>query len=295
MSENLVNAWDFPVDLRNVRTTSGELHVAIAGTGSPVVFIHGWPQTSFCWRKLFPILSPKYKCIALDLRGFGDSFKPEGPFDKRTCADDVVGVMEALEIKQATIVGHDIGARVAIRLALDHPEKVERLAILSGRYPPLGDVRWTEPRQGQERWYFAFHQIPDLPEILISGNVRAYLEHFLRHWSYNRDLFTNAEIEEYVRAYRQDGAVKGSINHYRAAMNEDPLQWKRDVGRKIDIPTLVMWGENDPVSPIEYSDGYHRVFTRMKFSPVAQCGHFIHEEKPQETANEIDAFISQTR
>lgn len=286
------NAWGCKVSRHRIKANGISLNVVTAGSGYPIVFIHGWPQTSYCWRKLFPELCKNYSLIAPDLRGFADSDKPADGYDKRTCAEDMKDLLKALGHRKAVFVGHDIGARVAFRLAIDHPECVERLVIISGRYPPLGTTRMFEPKQALERWYFLFHQIPNLPEELVSKNVHAYIKHFLLHWAHRKAAFTSGDIEEYIRAFSRPGALRGGFNHYRAAMNQDVPQWKEDEGKVLDVRMMVLWGRNDPVSPPEWTDGYPRAFSNMSLKFIDECGHYAHEEQPKSVLKEMTQFLS---
>ena len=267
-------------------------HVRVSGESGPdVMLIHGWPETSYCWRNIMTEMAGECRMIAPDLRGFADTDKPEGPYDKRTVAGDIAAILDKTGIQKAVLVGHDIGARVAIRLALDAPKRVQALIIIAGRYPPLGTLKLNDPQQAMERWYFYFHQYPDLAEALVSENVKAYIGHFLSHWSHPSFKFEDNDIKEYVRAFSQPRALRGGFEHYRAALKEDVAQWQEDEGKKIKIPTLVLWGEDDPVSPPYYSDGYDRVFSEMTYRLVPDCGHFVHEEKPHETARAVKEFL----
>lgn len=273
------------MDVNGVR-----LHVRITGVGHPLILLHGWPQTSYCWRKLTALLAPHFRVIAPDLRGFGDSEKPDDPYDKRTVATDILALAHALDYNQALVGGHDIGGRVAYRLTLDHPEFVTGLISMAGRYSPLGEDLLFSKEQSQERWYFFFHQIAELPEKLVSGKERIYLEHFYQHWSYCSDWLTKGDLDEYTRAFSTPGALRGGFNHYRAALGVDVDQWKLDEGRQIDTPALVLWGKDDPVSPLSWTTGFDRVFTNLEMFFYSQCGHFIAEEHPQAAADDILRF-----
>ena len=268
-------------------------HLRTAGTnGDAIILLHGWPETSYTWRHVLDALGGDYRMMAPDLRGIGDTGKPDGPHDKATVASDIWAIMDACGIERAILVGHDIGARVAMRMTLDDPDRVTSLIVLNGRYPPLGSLRTSEAGQARERWYFFFHQHPDLVEALVSKDVRAYYQHFLDRWSHPSFSFEEADIAEYVRAYSQPGAIRGACAHYQAALNEDEAQWAADVGKRITTPTLVIWGEDDPCSPPYYTDGYHRVFTDVAFRFVARCGHFPQEEQPAETIAAMRAFLA---
>lgn len=266
------------------------LHVRMAGAGYPLILLHGWPQTSYCWRKVMPLLAPHFRVIAPDLRGFGDSEKPDGPYDKRTVATDIIAMAHSLGYGHSLVAGHDIGGRVAYRLALDHPDFVDGLISLAGRYSPLGEELLFSKEQSAERWYFFFHNVVGLPEALITGRESVYLEHFYRHWSYRADWLSESDLAEYSRAYATPGALRGGFEHYRAALGADVDQWKQDAGRQIDTPTLVLWGENDPVSPMAWTRGFDKVFSRLDMVVYPECGHFIAEETPQAAASDILRF-----
>ena len=267
-------------------------HLRTCGNnGSNVVFLHGWPQTSYCWRYLLDAFEDDFQMIAPDLRGIGDTEKPEGPYDKATVASDIWAIMDERKINHTILIGHDIGARVAIRMTLDHPDRIEKLVIINGRYPALGDLRTSDLSQMAERWYYFFHQYPDLVEELVSKNIRAYYQHFLKHWSHPSFAYTEEDIAEYVRAYSVPGSIRGGCAHYQAAMNEDVKQWASDVGKSISTPTLILWGANDPCSPPFYTEGYSEVFLNCQFHFIDECGHFPHEEKTEETIAVIREFL----
>lgn len=255
------------------------------------MLLHGWPQTSYCWRRIAPRLAERHTVIAPDLRGFGDTDKPPEGYDKRTVATDIRQLLAELGVGRAVVVGHDIGAQVAFRLALDAPELLDGLVILNGRYPVLNAGFMYTARQAPERWYYFFNQIPDLPERMAAGNVEAYIGYILNHWSHPDFVFSDHDLAQYVAAFSKEGALTGGFNHYRAA-REDASQWAEDRERTIDMPALVLWGRDDPVNAPEYSDGLHRVLTDMRFRFLDRCGHFPHEEQPEETASAILAFTS---
>lgn len=264
----------------------------VGDTGHHMVLLHGWPQTSYCWRDVMDALGSEYRMIAPDLRGFADTDKPAGPHDKATVAGDILAIMDERNIDKTILVGHDIGARVAMRIALDAPERLTALVVINGRYPPLGSLRTDDKDQVVQRWYFFFQQHPELVETLVSGNVRAYYEHFLDQWSHPSFNFSEDDIAEYVRAFSQPGAIRGGCAHYQAALNEDVEQWADDIGKQIATPTQIIWGADDPCSPPYYTDGYHRVFSDIRFHFIDGCGHFPQEEKTEETVSVMRAFLA---
>lgn len=267
------------------------LHYVTQGAGYPLVLLHGWPQTWFTWRKVIPPLARRFRVLAPDLRGLGDSGKPPTGYDKRTVATDIWSLLQSLGIDRTAVVGHDWGGPVAFRLALDHPELVERLVIINARLPLTGDANFYRPEFVPERWYTFFHRVPDLPERLVSLDVEAYVRYFLSHWSYREDLFTAEEIAEYVRAYSHPDALHAGFEYYRAHFREDKAQWEADRHRTIDPPTLVLWGWNDPTNPPEWTDGYARFIPKLTIRFIRDCGHFVQEEKPEIVWQEILSFL----
>jgi haloacetate dehalogenase len=276
---------------RRVEANGIVQHARVAGAGPAVVLLHGWPQTSYCWRKLVPALARGNTVVAPDLRGFGGSAKPAAGYDKRTTARDIRALLDALGHRRAVVVGHDIGAQAAFRIALDYPDLLDGLVILNGRYPGLGTSLMYTPQQVHERWYYFFNQIPGLPEQLVGANVGAYIGYILDHWSHRDFRFAPEDLAEYVAAFSQEGALAGGFNHYRAAGGEDVAQWRATQDRTIEAPSLVLWGRDDPVNVPAYGDGLHRVLTDMRFRFIERCGHFPQEEQPEETARHILSFL----
>jgi pimeloyl-ACP methyl ester carboxylesterase len=185
-------------------------------------------------------LAKKYRVIAPDLRGYGETDKPATGYDKRNMARDLRELMRALEIPKIALVGHDRGARVATRFAKDHPEALDRLVVMDN-VPTRIVARDFNPIMARAYWFFIFNQIPDLPEALITGREDLWLGHLFADWSYNPHTISGEAFDTYVRAYRRPGAVRGALADYRANA-EDVAQDKVDAEKKIACPTLSLWG-----------------------------------------------------
>src|SRR3954447_5952748 len=153
------------------------LHYTRAGSGPLLVLLHGWPQTSLCWQPVLTELAATHTVVAPDLRGYGLSDKPATGYDKRRMAADVAELVRHLGFERAAVVGHDRGARVAHRWALDHPDQVDKLAVLDV-IPTREMFRRLDASVAAGYWHWLFHLQPDLPELLVGNNVRAYLEYF---------------------------------------------------------------------------------------------------------------------
>ncbi|HUA64322.1 MAG TPA: alpha/beta hydrolase [Alphaproteobacteria bacterium] len=267
-----------------------KMHYVEAGSGPPVILLHGFPETWYCWRHQIPALAERYRIIAPDLRGYGETTRPTDGYDKRTMAADVLALMHHLGIEKAAIVGHDRGARVAARFAKDYPQAVDRLVIMDA-IPTLisnrmnGDV-------SQDHWFFILNNVPDLPEMLIGGREEAWLRFVFSRWCFNPEMLSDEEIGVYVKAYSKPGALHGAFSDYRAGC-EDVQQDETDKDVLIDCPTLVLWGEDFEVGGKMWD--FRGVWTSMashpSFVPISQCGHLPHEEKPERVNAELVQFL----
>ena len=189
------------------------LHYVTAGTGPPLVLIHGWPQTWFEWVRIMPALAEKYTVIAPDMRGLGDSSRPLSGYDKQTVARDIWQVVNGkLGHDRFFLAGHDWGGPTAYALTTQHPEAIRRLAIVDVVIPGDGG----DFSQGGRRWHHQFHMTPDLPEALMQGREDVYLRWFYREFAYLPTAIGENEIQEYLRTYRQPGAMRAGFSYYRA-------------------------------------------------------------------------------
>ncbi len=268
------------------------LHYVTLGQGSPMVLLHGWPQTWYEWRRLMPLLADRYSMVAPDLRGLGDSSRPCSGYDKRTIASDVWQLMhERLGHERFIVVGHDWGAPTAFRLAADHPQTVTHLVMLD--VPVPGDLP-TGPASigGGVRWHHLFHQVPDLPEALTEGRERIYLEWFFSNMVEQHDTFSDADIAEYVRAYSQPGAMRAGFNFYRA-LKQDVADNRVTLatGFKLPMPTLGLGGGSSRGRGDLVVESLSRVALQAEGGSLPDCGHFIPEEKPRELAARLRIFL----
>ncbi|WP_249225542.1 alpha/beta fold hydrolase [Tardiphaga alba] len=215
-------------------------HYLDAGSGPPVILLHGFPETSFAWRFQIPVLAQKYRVIAPDLRGYGETDKPASGYDKRTMAMDIVALLKELGLGKIALVGHDRGARVATRFAKDHPGLVDRLVVMDN-VPTRVVAREINARIAKAYWFFFFHLVPDLPEMLIRDREDLWLRHFFSDWCYDPHTISGDAFDTYVKAYRGPGAVRGAMADYRAN-SEDVAQDQVDAETKIACPVLSLWG-----------------------------------------------------
>ncbi len=283
--------------IRSVVTTRDRvrIHYRRAGAGPPLVLLHGYPQTGHMWRKVMPALAERFTVVAPDLRGYGDSDRPPSGYDKRTMASDIADLIRALGLGPVVLVGHDRGARVAHRFALDHSALLTRLVLLD--IAPTYDVfASTDQASARVRWHWFFHQVPDLPEALTAGREDVYLRYLYKAWAYNPAAIEEEAVQEYLRCFRQAGAMRAAFDDYRAGATLDLEHDGADRDRKIAVPTLVLWGESARTAQAADMLGVWRARCAdpIEGSPVADCGHFIPEEQPGAVVDAIVRFCGAT-
>ena len=269
------------------------IHYRRMGAGRGMVLLHGYPQTGHMWRKVMPALAERFTVVAPDLRGYGDSDRPATGYDKRTMAADIAEVITALTLAPVILVGHDRGARVAHRFALDHPTLLTHLVLLD--IAPTYDVFMSIDHTGaRARWHWFFHQVPDLPEALTAGREDVYLRYMYKAWVYNPAAIEEEAVQEYLRCFRQPGAMRAGFEDYRAAATLDLEHDRADRDKKIAMPTLVLWGEGrSPQAADMVGVWKARCASTVAGHPVSGSGHFIPEEQPQAVIDAIFKFVGQ--
>ena len=263
------------------------LHYVTAGKGPPVVLIHGWPQTWYEWRHTIAALAPKYTVIAPDMRGLGDSSRPLTGYDKRTIGNDIWRlVTETLGHKRFLLVGHDWGGPTAYAIAADHPEAVEKLAIVDVVIPGDGG----DFSQGGRRWHHQFHITPDLPEALTQGRERLYLQWFYQTFAYRPGAISEADLDEFARTYSQPGAMRAGFGLYRATA-------QLATGFRLPMPVLAIGGgcsyPHARGRGSEPEQSLRRVATDVRGAVIPECGHFVPEEQPAELNRLLLEFFAE--
>lgn len=270
------------------------MHYVIAGSGYPLVFLHGWPQSWYEWRKIIPPLVEHFTLIVPDLRGLGDSERPLTGYDKRTLASDVHALVQRLGLHKIGLIGHDWGDVVAFYLAYDYPGLVERFMVLDS-IPGLGRLGDTiELPMARKFWHVFFHAgLPDLAERLVSANVEAYLSYFLRSTVYNYSpaVFSPEDMAEYVRINSSPGALRAGFQYYRTALQED-LAALSSYTRKLTLPVLA-WGGQVFLGNIVPM--WQTVAEQVQGGEVERCGHFIPEERPEFVVEQVQSFFGSLR
>jgi haloacetate dehalogenase len=276
------------------------IHARTGGKGKPLVLLHGFPQTHAIWHRVAQRLADRYTLVMPDLRGYGDSAKPPGApdhanYSKRVMAADVAGLMRRLGHGRYGVVGHDRGGRVAHRLALDHPQAVDRLAVID-IVPTLDMYDRTDMRFAS--WYYHwFHLIQPapLPETMIGGDPAFYLRWKLGGWGAHGTSYIEPEaLTEYERCFCNPEAIHGACEDYRASAGIDLEHDRasRQHGEKVMCDMLVLWGTRGVIQQLYEPLALWRAQCARRVQGRAlDCGHFIPEERPDDVAAEIAAFF----
>lgn len=301
--------WFAGFELKRITTHKSETSVRVGGRpdAPPLVLLHGFPQTHVMWHRVAQALAPHFRLVLPDVRGYGDASHAPGlpdhaNYSKRAMAQDIVDVVTTLGIDRFFLCGHDRGARVAHRLALDHPGRVRKLCVID--IAPTLDMYASTDMAFARAYYHWFHLIQPapLPELMIGGNAKAYLHAKLGGWGSAQGGARLPHIEpqalaEYERCFCRTEAIHSACEDYRASagIDLDHDRESRERGQRIACDTLVLWGQRGVVNKL--------------FDPLAlwqaQCagtvsgqampaGHFIPEELPEATADALRSFMTNT-
>jgi len=278
------------MEQRVIRANGIRVNAWLGGKGVPLVLLHGYPQTGQMWRKVAPSLLTEFQVVCPDLRGYGDTEKPRDGYDKRTMARDIHQLMEVLGHKRYAVVGHDRGARVAHRLALDYPDSVTKLCVLD-IVPTHTVFRNTGKDLAAAYWHWFYFQVPDLPELMIGGAPEAFLRYMLRGWTFRAGAIEEAMVQEYVRAFTIPGTIRAGLEDYRAAATRDIEDDERDLAMKVHCPVLVIWGEHGKMHTLfDVLGSWRDKALDVRGHPLA-CGHFIPEEAAAELLADLRPFL----
>ena len=279
-----------------VPTSGAEINLRMAGRGPPLLLLHGYPETHVMWHKIAPRLAERFTVVLTDLRGYGDSAKPPGgedhaAYSKRAMAQDQVEVMAALGFDRFAVVGHDRGARVAHRMALDHGGRVTKAAVLDIA-PTLAMYENADMAfaTAYYHWFFLI-QPYDLPERLIGADPHYYLEKKIGKWSKTKGCFGEDALAEYHRCFRDPATIHATCEDYRAAAGIDLVHDRADLARKIACPLLVLWGAKGLIQRTYNVLEVWRERAGEADGRALPCGHFLPEEAPDETLAELVRFL----
>ena len=280
------------------------LHYVHRGQGRPILFMHGFPQFWFLWRRQLADLGSDHAVHALDMRGYNLSDKPEQveAYRMRNLLADLKGLVEQLGIAPFTLVGHDWGGIVSWAFALKHPELLERLVIIDSP-PPFTwnrDLRESPKQREAVNYMLELSKPSPEPERMLAADDFAMLDSMLERIGGSDARLTDAERAAYHQAWSQPGALRGGLNYYRAARMGDqvaaggvPEEYEAKIkAMRIEVPTLVIWGERDPALLVALTRGLEQWIPDLRLEVLAGAGHWVPYERPDEVNRLIREFVS---
>jgi pimeloyl-ACP methyl ester carboxylesterase len=265
------------------------LHYLIGGKGSPVVLLHGYAQTGHMWLPTLPSLAERHTIIVPDLRGAGESAKPEAGYDKKNMAVDIHELTSSLGFKRVSIVGHDIGLMVAYAYAAQFPQGTERLVLMDAFLPGIGN--WKDVWLMRDLWHFHFYG--EVPLALVKGRERIYFEHFWNDFAADpKHSVSEADRQFYAAAYAQPGGMRAGFEYFRN-FERDARDFAELSATKLPMPVLVLTGEK--ASGQFLIDQARLVATNVKGVVIKGSGHWLIDEAPQQVIPELVAFLDESR
>jgi pimeloyl-ACP methyl ester carboxylesterase len=271
---------------RFAKVNGTRLHYLIGGTGSPVVLLHGYAETSEMWRPIIPLLARRHTVLVPDLRGAGASAKPESGYTKKNMAVDIHELTSSLRFERVSVVGHDIGLMVAYAYAAQFPRATERVVLMDAFLPGIGN--WKDVWLMRDLWHFHFYG--DVPLALVKGRERTYFEHFWNDFAANpKRSVPEADRRIYARAYAQPGAMRAGFEYFRT-FERDAQDFAQLGATRLTMPVLVLTGEK--ASGNFLIEQVKQVASDVSGQVVMGSGHWLMEEAPQTVIPAIVDFVS---
>jgi pimeloyl-ACP methyl ester carboxylesterase len=295
MAEPITLADHNRIPLRHGRPTvhGVEIHYALGGTGDPVLLLHGVPKTMSYWRRVVPLLTPRYTVVAVDNRGFGGSERPPAGYDTETMAGDIADLATHLGFDRFRVAGEDWGAAIAYALAAFHRPRVRQLVfqetLLPGLPPPEPDPS-LPPDDGRTAWHFAFFGLPNLPEMLLAGRERPFWTYFARRQMWDPSALTQADIDEMVGSVEQPGGTRAILEMYRARQ-VDAEQNRPHYADPVSCPVLAVGGS--AYLGEQVAAQLSQVASDVRGVVIADSGHNIALENPAALAEAYLEFFGQ--
>ena len=271
------------------------LHYVEAGQGPLVVLLHGFPEFWYGWRRqIQPLAAAGFRVVAPDTRGYNLSSKPDGvaAYDIGLLAADIRDLIRERGAETAMLVGHDWGGSIAWAIAMNHPEVVDRLAILNAAHPRKLSQGLHHPGQLRKSWYFFFFDLPDLPEAVVHANHW----HFFRHFLHDANpAYTPQETDRYIQAWSRPGAATGMINYYRSSVRTPPKKAEAQI-HPVKAPTLVIWGQRDRYLGPELAEPEHDDVPNLdRVERLPDASHWVHHDEADRVNQLLIDFFAPAR
>ena len=268
------------------------LHYVEAGEGPLVVLLHGFPEFWYAWRQqIKPLADAGFRVVVPDTRGYNLSSKPDdvAAYDVALLAADIKGLIHERGAESAMLAGHDWGGSIAWTVAMNHPEVVDRMAILNAAHPRKLSQGLHHPSQLRRSWYFFFFALPDLPETVVHANNWHFFRHFLHD---ARPPFTPEETDRYVEAWSQPGASTGMINYYRSSVRQDQKKAEAAL-RPLQAPTLVIWGDRDGYLGSDLAEPEHDDVPNLdRVEHLPDASHWVHHDEAERVSQLLVDFFA---
>ena len=297
--EELIKSW--PGFENKYATVNGvELHYVDGGSGVPIICLPGWPQTWYSYSNIAPVLAQNYRVLVVDIRGMGTSGKPESGYDKKTMAKDIYELIKQLGLGKVHLLGHDIGGMVAMSMAFNYPESVEKLVLMDGAHPSegmlqmplipaLGAFKKKMTGEAQYVWWMGFNQVKELPEKLLEGRFQYLLDWLFAYVMIDETKMTAFERDVYASAYNQSESIRAS-NAWYQTFTQDIEDGKNY--QQLDMPVL---GIGSNVSYNYIKMGLPYVAKDCKVIGLLDSGHYMNEEQPEKVLEAILPFLNSDR
>lgn len=288
----LIDTPEFTATFRHVKLPANGVlhHLAMGGSGPPIVLVHGWMGSWYHWRKLMPLLAKTHTVIAVDARGYGDSDKPESGYDGLTLVADLRGIASSLGLGPLIVAGHDMGALPALLYAAHYPSEVRALVYIDEPLPGYNLDRFTAFSKDNPfvYWWFAFNSLPHVPALMWAGKEDVLADYFLSSMAADPSSISSEDKAEYVRGLRKPGGLHGSFGWYRDVLKTAD-QIVEATRSKLQVPVLAINGQFGHPGVAEQM---RLVADNVSGTTIPSCGHLPAEEQPEQTAKAILDFAA---
>jgi pimeloyl-ACP methyl ester carboxylesterase len=275
-----------------IQTNGINLHYVTEGEGKLMLMLHGFPEFWYSWRHQITEFSKDYQVVALDLRGYNDSDKPQAveAYAMTELLEDVKGVITELGYENCILVGHDWGGAIAWNFAYTYPEMVEKLIILNLPHPAKFKEGISTPQQLLKSWYIFLFQLPFIPESILQWNDYQAIAAAFQDMTVDKSAFTQEDLEAYKDAAAKRGALTAMLNYYRCifqSLLNSQSQWSI-----LNVPTLMIWGEKDTALGKELTYGTETYVSDFRLKYIPNCSHWVQQEQPQLVNQYMREFLA---